>query len=135
MSKPIARVKYLGTALPVGATTVSLYDSTLNDADRAAVDLGAGKLNSAGERWFVYSVFHDQTATVNGFFKCKKADGTLSAWRQFYTLALIPGALSSVDEVFIEPYQHVKFEWVNGGITQTIFDENLILSDQRSKAT
>lgn len=133
MPTPVARYPYQGVELPTGATTVVLYDSTLNTPEDT--DKGAQRLHGAGIRWAAYAIWHDQDATVNGFFKTKKQDGTLSPWRLFYTQAITGAAVASADEVYIETFEHVKFEMLNGGITQTAFEPNFILSDQRAKAS
>lgn len=132
----ITRIRYQGTALPAISETVSLYDSTLNIASthNPPNDLGAGRLQGSCIRWFAYSIHHDQDAAVNGYFKCLKEDGTLSPWRPFYTQALTAGAVASTFEAYIEPYDHVKFELVNGAAAQTEFDPQIVLSDDRAQA-
>ena len=129
---PVTRLPYQGSALPGNAEVTSLYDSTINND--STPDRGAGIAQQAGIKWFVWAIFHDQTGTVNGYFKRRLPDGTLSVWRAFYSQASAGGATADLDEVYIEPYDHVKFEWVNGATPQTIFDTQLIKSDDRAQA-
>lgn len=118
--EPVCRVKYQGTALPTGATTNTMFDSTLNGVKRW--------LHSGGCRRFAYAIEHDQDGTVNGYWSVD--DGT--TWNLFYTQAHALAASPAEGDVFIEPYDDVKFEWVNGGVTQTTFDINMVLSPDRS---
>lgn len=129
----VTRVPYQGTALPGAAETVVLYDSTITGVHNPPASLGAGKIQGCCLRWICYSIHHDEAATVNGSFRRVLPDGTLSPWRPFYTQALTAGALASSFEAFIEPYDHVKLELVNGGAAQTEFDPQVVLTDERSQ--
>jgi hypothetical protein len=130
------RLPYNGSALPAIAETVVLLDTTLVGGHNPSADRAAGAMTHlVGVRWFVYSIWHDESATLNGYFKTKKADGDLTAWRQFYSQSLVPGSLASLDEVLVEPYEHVKFEVVNGGTAQTAFEVNAVLSNRGGSAS
>ena len=121
MSYPICNVTYIGTALPLGATTEVLFDSTLNKVP--VVLLGIHR--------FVANIDHDEDGTIKGYWQVEGS----TAWTQFYDSGLITapaaGAITTKD-VVIEGYHHVKFEWLNGGTNQTTFTTTLSLIDDRA---
>jgi hypothetical protein len=114
-------VKYIGTALPTGSATFTLFDSTVSFAAGSA-------MAPLGVHAYRLNVVHDQAGSVLGY----RSDNRGTTWTQFYdsdTLA-IPSAPDISDNlvVDIEGFKDVKFTWVNGGVTQTAFSVSQNLS-------
>lgn len=125
MHEPVTRVKYGGAALPADSDTEVLFNSTLNGVHAKRW------LHSAGCRRFSYAIDHDQDGTVKGYWSTDQG----TTWVEFYSTAHALADSPAEGDVFIEPYDDVKFEWDNGGTTQTTFDPNLILSPDRSPSS
>lgn len=112
MSQPI-QIPYQDTALPTDSDTFVLWNSE-NFLPQGAANMLA---NMGVNRWTA-SLWLSQDGTVNGY---RRETGS-SAWRKFYTNALTAGTEALQEDVFIGGYGEVKFEFVNGGVTQTAFD-------------
>lgn len=115
------RIKYTDTALPTDSDTFVLYDSSLDNVPIAV----------SQDARFVYSIHHDQTATVKGYSKTASDDN----WREFTSTTHAGASTPAVGDVFIVGMFHVKFEWVNGGVTQTVFTPTLALDRDRSASS
>lgn len=126
-----AAVKYVGTALPLGATTTILFDTvtafgTVNylamlHMKRLQVDIRCS-----------------QNGTLN-WYKARQPRGATAAattWDQLGTQAIVASTTSTSPQDFlIEEYGDFKLEWVNGGVDQTVFDVDMALTDERNKGT
>lgn len=125
---PTHRIKYQGTALPEDTDTELLWSTV----DSLFTDGGAGRY--LGLAWFVAAIWNSHAGTVNAYFSNDKG----TTWRLFQTETYSAlgadsnAAAANIAEFYIEPYEHVKFEWVNGGDTQTIFDPALCTTNERS---
>ena len=120
----IVGIKYEGTALPADSDTETLWDST-------AAHFPDHFVSKAGLRWFRYSVSNSHAGTVKGYESANDGDDTTVTWEQFYdsgSLAAPAATATNSADVLVEGKKNVKFEWVNGGTTQTTFLVHLSLS-------
>lgn len=120
-----ARLAYIGTALPTGANTVNLYDSTVAWS-------GAGMASAVGYKRLVVDLKCDQ----NGTLKWYKSSNRGTNWVQIGQEAIT--APSSTDTVvrdyLIEEYADFKLDWLNGGSNQGTFSPSIALTDSRNAA-
>ena len=110
---------YAGTALPADATTETLYDTTTEGIGNLIVNHNLSR--------FHYDIRHDKSGSVKGYWS---VDGGTN-WRQFHDSGVVPADTIAENNVLVESYKDVKFEWLNGGTTQTSFTPHLSLSTQR----
>ena len=117
----VVGIDYVGTALPTLSTTETLFDtSDLENRDF---------LNMANLRWFRYSVSNSHSGTVKGY----ESDDGGTNWEQFYDSGLLAAPAATAtndDDVLVEGKRDLKFEWVNGGSTQTTFRVHLSLAQR-----
>ena len=127
MVKRNPRIPYNG-GLPAADETVVLFDTTMR----------AGHLRRDEYRWFVYTFVHDERGRVKAYFKRQKTDGSFSDWKEYYNVqhnSPGQGDTVSAGEIFVEQYDHVKVEWDNGNMPQTVFEPQMALSDDRAPCT
>ena len=120
-------VGYIGAALPESSDTETVFDTTkMFNADSAtSYESFKHFLTMTNMRWFRYSIWNDQTGTLNFY---RSTDGG-TTWRRFKTTSVaIASADANEDDILVEGYQDFKAEWVNGGTNQTVFDINLSLA-------
>lgn len=128
---PTHRIKWPSTnpALPTGSGNYAIWSSVKDGGPGGS----AGQVGGAGVCWFVASIWNSRAGTLNGYFS---NDGG-SNWHliKAETFAALSGNNpATTAEFYIEPYEHVKFEWLNGGTTQEVFVPNFCLSTQRDPA-
>jgi hypothetical protein len=113
-----ARLKYTGIALPTGATTVNMFDTTLTGV--------RDFLNNARGNRFECSIQNDQAGSLLAYW----SDDFGVTWNKYDTQAVaIPaaGASSGPFDYLIDSYKDWKLDWLNGGVTQTTFIVNMAL--------
>lgn len=125
--RPTARIAWK-QGLPEGSNVYTAYTSVKPDG---TTDGGAGQLLGAAVCWFVAAIWNSQAGTLRGYF----SNDNGVTWRLIKSVAMSAASTAAnLAEFYIEPYEHVKFEWTNGGVTQTIFDANFALSPHRDPA-
>lgn len=119
-------VKYTDTALPTDSDTFVLFNS------ENLLPVGAANMiNNCGWQRYTATIWHSQNGTVNGYFR----DTGSATWRKFFAAAKTAGTEASTVDVLIGGMGEVKFEWVNGGVTQTAFDIKQALDTDRGAAS
>ncbi len=112
---PVAVFRYDG-ALPTGAGTTVLFDTVASKIPFT----GAGS-------WLSIAVAHDEDGTLNCYWSPDEG----ATWHLASSTALTAGATSSLSDFFVEPYEDIKVEWVNGGSDQTEFSVAFSLANAR----
>lgn len=124
MSESFARPKYVGTALPTGATTETLFSTV-------AAFPGKGYPAMCGVKRLVIDIKHSHAGTMKAY---RSKDRGVN-WDQIYDSGSIaaPAATSSTIRDFaIEQYDDWKLDWLNGGTNQTTFNVDMALADERA---
>lgn len=120
-----AIITYTGTPLPTGSTTNILFSTV-------AAFPGANYLAQTGMKRLQLDLFVSQNGVLNWY----KSPDRGNTWHQLSTQAITAsGTSSSTLDILCEEYADFKIEWVNGGVTQTVFDISMALSDERNKGT
>lgn len=118
------RLKYSGTALPTDSNTFTLFSTQ-------ATGFHSGFLQHSGTARVVTDIKHSH----NGTFKWYKSDDGGTNWNQIgELLAVGGGATSNTLDALCEGYRDFKVDWVNGGTTQTTFEIDIALTDERTSA-
>lgn len=122
MSSESVYVKYTGIALPTGATTTTVFDtSTLFVCAFYAPMHGLKRLQV------------DLVNSQAGTFNWQKSQDRGVTWVSIGTTAVAIAAPSSQFDFLFEEYPDVRLQWVNGGVTQTQFVLDMALSGERVK--
>ncbi len=109
MAEPITAIKYVGTTLPADADTEVLFDGG---------ELSPGQLLETAQRTYGLSLDHSETGTVRGFW----SDDDFVTETEFYNSGVIAApALTTEIRVNISGKKSVRFDWLNGGVTQGTF--------------
>jgi hypothetical protein len=109
----IAVLKYVGTALPTGSTTETLFTSS------SPLGMGAYSIQGAGLNSYVLKLRNSHRGTL--LFE-RSSDG--SSWTTVYQQALAPSPTNGINrrEFCVDGIPHFRVRWTNGGTTQTTFD-------------
>jgi hypothetical protein len=112
-------IKYQDTALPLAATDVTLFNSSV------AFPPG-GSFHLLNQQWFQWSILFTSAGAgvVEGSFSEDKG----VTWTQFYTSDSIASTVPSEDEVYVGMYKDVLFE-LNMDANTTVFSARLALND------
>ncbi len=122
MSLPLPRITYTGAPLPGAAQVVTLFDTTV------AAEM-ASFASLVGAHRIYGTISHDQSGTVS---IQKSVDRGLN-WRNVDSTA--SAAPSTVFDYVIEGFRDFRVRWTNGGTPQTIFEPDVVLTDQRAPTT
>lgn len=126
------KIGYTGTALPLAAATVSIFDTVV-------AFQGGQELAMFHMKRLLIDIFNDQAGTLN-WFKSRGKRGTLTTnttWVKVGTAAVpivAAGATNSFD-LAIPEYEEFKVELLVGGVNTAVFDVDLALSDEINKET
>lgn len=110
------------TVLPAGSATHTLFNSLDN--------FGVNKLLDTPIKRISLTLFHNQAGTLDA---SRSIDGGIT-WRVYSRLAVaIPAAntISGAYHYIVEQFGNWKLEWVNGGVSQTIFEPELVAYETR----
>lgn len=118
------RAKYTGTALPADSDTEVLFSTTTMPM--------ASFFQITGIRRVVFDIKNSHIGTI----KVYKSDDRGTNWEQISEDSVaVPAATdTNTYDYLVEPYRDWKAEWVNGGTTQTKFEIDIALTDDRSPA-
>lgn len=126
MANKIVGLKYSGTALPTDANTFVLFASASPSAGVAGSCPMANWAVMSGLHVYKYDVKNSHDGTVKGY----KSDDRGANWVQFYDSGTLTApTYTNAAVVSVEGLHDFKFEWVNGGVTQTTFELAQSLSD------
>ena len=120
-------VPYIGTALPTGATTEVLFSTVVS---------------FPGAKWCAISrlsrllvnLVNSQSGTAKGY---RSSDRGVN-WTQVYdsgALAAPAARASNTLDLHISEFPDFKLEWLNGGVTQTVFVIDMALLPEQVKVT
>lgn len=122
MSADTTLIGYTGVALPLAATTYTLFDTTvafpaagfmaMNQMKRLEVDLSVDQL---------------------GTFTWQKSNNRGVSWIQLSTQAVAVG--SNQLDLLVEEYQDFRLQFLTGGTNEGVFSLNMALSGERVKST
>jgi len=119
-------VKYIGTALPTGSTTVNVFSSV--------VSFPAGNMLQALGINRIYMTFQN---SQSGTLKLYRSTDRGSNWTQFGSVSVSAASANAENpvDVDVEPYYgDVKIDWVNGGSDQATFSPQVSLVNSRNQA-
>ena len=116
----VAQLRYAG-ALPTGSATVVLMDTT---ALAAGVKLNPGPL---GYKKLRVAFRNDEAGTVT--LDKLLEDGT---WAQVAEAAVAASTDADISEYefMIHQYKGFRLEWENGGVSQTVFNADMVMDDE-----
>ena len=117
-----ALITYTGTALPLGATTTTMFDTST--AFPAAGYIAMNRLKR-----FQVDVVNSQAGT----FTWQKSLDRGVTWIQLSTQAA--GIGTNDLDILVENLQDFRIQWTNGGVNQTQFAVSMSLSGERMKST
>lgn len=126
------KVQYTGTALPLAAATVSIFDSVVAFP-------GGEWMAMFHMKRILINVFNDQAGTLNWFKSRGKRGATtaLTTWDKIGTAAapiVAAGAANDFD-IVCAPFEEFKVEFLVGGVNMGVFDVDVALSDEINKQT
>ena len=116
-----ALITYTGTALPLGATTTTMFDTST--AFPAAGYIAMNRLKR-----FQVDVVNSQAGT----FTWQKSLDRGVTWIQLATQAA--GIGTNDLDILVENLQDFRIQWTNGGVNQTQFAVSMSLSGERMKS-
>ena len=121
-----ARVKYLGTALPIDATTENLFSTVVAAPDTPNF------LASADIHRVVVRLKNDQAGTL----KTYRSSDRGTNWSQVSQTSVAAAASTASNDYdfLVEGYRDFKIDWLNGGVTQTTFAPDISLISDRAAA-
>lgn len=122
MSADTTLIGYTGVALPTGATTTTLFDTTVAFP-------GAGYIAMNRMKRLQVDLVNSQAGT----FTWQKSANRGLSWVQLSTQA---AAIGTNDlDILVENFLDFRLQWTNGGVTQTQFEISMALSGERTKST
>lgn len=120
----ITGVKYMGLALPLSSSTVSLFDSTV------AFQHG-GQMKACNFKRLLLDLVCSNDGTLTWY----KSEDHGTNWYQLGTQAVTGASnTSTIVDFLIEEYSDWKLTFTVGGTTETVFVPSMTLTDQRVKA-
>lgn len=123
-TKPYIRFKYTGTALPTGATTVTLFSTV------TAFPFANGLQMLDIDRLY-FTIQNDQTGTLKAYFSNDRG----TTWVRCFPDATVTASATNDEnrhDYLVEPYADFKVDWTNGGSNQGTFNINIAGTDQRN---
>jgi hypothetical protein len=117
-----ALITYTGTALPLGATTTTLFDTS-------TAFVAAGYIAMNRLKRFQIDLVNSQAGT----FTWQKSLDRGVTWIQLATQAA--GIGTNDLDLLVENLQDFRIQWINGGVNQTAFSVSMALSGERNKST
>lgn len=129
----MARFPYTGTALPLAAATVTIFNTVTMFPSMG------NALPGFHMKRLIIDIFNDQAGTLN-WYKSRGHRGltdALTTWDKVGTQALAlvaAGATNSID-LACPLYEEFKVEFVVGGSNLGVFDVDVALSDEINRQT
>lgn len=127
------KFKYVDTALPTGATTVTLFTTaptgTAPFATRGAFE-GANMLDSSGISRIMVRLQNDQSGTLKAY---KSNDRGVTWVRAEADVAVAAASANSenINDYLVEGYADWRLDWTNGATPQTVFRPDISGVGQR----
>lgn len=134
----VVRLKYAGSTPGADSSTYNLLNTALSTNF-----MPANLAQALGLRWFNWDISNDKVCTLKGY----KSGDRGTTWTQFYERVVPPSPntataanglsvmpQSNWGQVYIEDFQDVKFDIVNGGSAQGTWLVDLSLASSRANA-
>ena len=119
-----SRVKYNGTALPIDATTETLFSTV------AAFVTSQSAFAMMGVHRVVVRLKNDQAGTLKTYRSVDRGTN----WSQVSQTSVAAAAATASNDYdfLVEGYLDFKIDWLNGGVTQTTFAPDISLITDRA---
>jgi len=114
------------TAAPTGSATVTVFNSV--------TAFGANGMRHQNVRRISFGVNNDQAATLNA---AESIDGG-ATWRTFSATVLAAPASNTINgpyDFIVDVYHEFRLQWVNGGVTQGVYEPMLFGFEVREPGT
>jgi hypothetical protein len=115
------RLTVYSSTVPTGSARVTLMDSTAM--------FGVNKLLDTPVKRVSVTIYHNQA----GFLDASRSiDGI--TWRVYSHVAVSAPAANTISgavHYIVEHFSNWKLEWVNGGVSQTIWEPELVVYETR----
>lgn len=123
MGHGITHITFDDSVLPTGNDNIDLFNSAIACTGKRQIN-GAG----GGMKRFVWNIVFD----LPGELRLDKSDDRGASW---VTVGAAVAAVTGVDGGFlIEHYDDFRIVWVNGGVSQTVWNVDIALDGERSVA-